>query len=118
MNSGMRATGTETSFLMLPPSGFCASEMDSRRRQKSRAWASERAIAASTMSPRSLAASSASVSSRSAVPSALSPEVSSSTYQGCRAAKGSRVPGVCFSTRSSTMPAMTSNAVSVWPAVS
>ena len=26
MNSGILATGTETSFLMLPPSGFCASE--------------------------------------------------------------------------------------------
>ena len=45
MNSGILATGTETSFLMLPPSGFCASESDSRRRQKSRAWASELAMA-------------------------------------------------------------------------
>ena len=26
MNSGMRATGTDTSCLMLPPSGFCASD--------------------------------------------------------------------------------------------
>ena len=35
MNSGILAIGTDTSFLMLPPSGFCASETPSRRRQKS-----------------------------------------------------------------------------------
>ena len=79
----MRATGTETSCLMLPPSGFCASESGlaqppevARLRQRSgdRRVDDEAALAA---------ARSASVSSRSAAPSALRPEISISAYQGC-----------------------------------
>jgi hypothetical protein len=42
----MAAIGAEMSFLLLPPSPFCASEKESRNREKSRACARERASAA------------------------------------------------------------------------
>ena len=55
MNSPMREIGTEMSCLMLPPSNFWASEMDSRMRQRSSRWASLEATTASSMTPSSRA---------------------------------------------------------------
>ena len=114
----MRCTGTDTSCLMLAPSGRCASDTASRRRQKSRACASEPAIAASTIRPFSVAASSALSICCSAEPSAFSPDISSNTYQAYFVANGSRAPARFFSTKSMTMRGMNSKAVRPVPAVS
>ena len=83
----MRETGTEMSCLMLAPSGFCDSEIPSRRRQSAAAWAGVLARAASSISP----ASTASARACSAV--ARSQVRSNSTYQGEGRASGSLVPG-------------------------
>ena len=88
MNSGMRDTGTDTSWAMLPPADTCASARLSRIFHSFAACAPDAAISASRTSPASWALASASASGACSEPGAPWPVTFSSTYQGWALAHG------------------------------
>ncbi len=95
MNSAMRATGTEMSCLIEPPSPFWASDAASRSRHSIRGLR-ERTPPPPHRSMRSAAGGVGEHGHRApagAVPSAI-PEISTSAYQGASPASGRRVPGI------------------------
>ena len=108
----MRETGTEMSCLMLRPSTVWAAEMFSRSAQNCRAWVIEVATTTSVSSDCSSASASIASSPARAAISLCRLAVSSSTYQSCWPARGSRLPATCLSTSAIAADEISSKAVS------
>ncbi len=106
-NSGIFDTGTDTSCLIEPPSGFCTSGSISRTFHNSCAWACELAITASLTICRSKASASICSSAGLSVPASPKPAISTSTYQGAGPASGFRSEE-CFTMKSSPIRGMSS----------
>ncbi len=90
MKAGTAATGTETSCLIEPPSGFCDGEISSRSFQNAARWLRLSAITASSITSCSSAA--VRIASSVSRASLRGDDTSSSTYQGWRPESGSRLP--------------------------
>ncbi len=102
MKTATLETGTETSCFHTAPSGFWAADWDSRRRQKSAAWALLWAMAASRIRWSSRAPASTRSMAASAAPG--SPEaISISTNQGCGSENGARTPVMLRTAKSTPM---------------
>ena len=115
MNSGMRDTGTDTSWAMLPPAAAWASTRLSRIFQSLAACAPDAAISASRTRPASSAAPRASASGVCSDPGGPWLVTSISTYQGWTSCIGSSCPGTPDRSRSMIGRPMSSNAETVSP---